>query len=314
MHIFKSIKGRRRVPWAKAIIFISLLLAETVTAQAQAESFTDERGVTITLPAPARRIVSLSPELTESLYAVGAGNSVVGVTTYCNFPAAALSLPKIGGFSASTISIETIVSLRPDLVVGSLSAHGKLATAFERAGLRFAAMPTRDFEAVYSTLATFGRITGNSVKAEEVITSMRNRVQAVKTRTAAIPQARKPVVFWETWDEPLMSAGPGTFTGQIIEAAGGINSFADAQADWPVVSFEAVLARNPDWIMAAESHGAALTMERLSARPGWSSLKAVRNKKVALLDGDIVARAGPRFVEALEMMAAVLYPDLFPAR
>jgi iron complex transport system substrate-binding protein len=118
-------------------------------------------------------------------------------------------------------------------------------------------------------------------------------------------------VFWETWDEPLMSAGPGTFTGQVIEAAGGRNCFADSGVDWPVVSFEAVLARDPDYIMAAESHGAALTLERLARRVGWSSLKAVRAGRVVLLDGDIVSRAGPRLVDAIELMAGVLYPELF---
>ena len=118
-------------------------------------------------------------------------------------------------------------------------------------------------------------------------------------------------MFWETWDEPLMSAGPRTFTAQIIEAAGGRNCFADASADWPVVSFEALLARNPDWIMAAESHGAALTMERLAKRSGWTSLKAVKAGKVALIDGDVASRAGPRFVEGLEAMATILYPELF---
>ncbi|MBN2874935.1 MAG: cobalamin-binding protein [Spirochaetales bacterium] len=304
-------KRARALSLVVALAVVTTVMAQTPPGSSAAVSFTDARGALISLPAKATRIVSLSPELTEILYAVGAGRNVVGNTTYCNFPADALTVPKIGGFSAKTISLESIIALRPDLVVGNVSAHGGLAPELERAGLRFAALPTTSFEDVYATLELMGRVAGDRATATALIASMRARVEAVRERTAAIPYAKRPMIFWETWDEPLMSAGPGTFTGQIMEAAGGRNCFADSTADWPVVSFEVLLARNPDWIMAAESHGEALTLERLARRPGWSALKAVKDGKVVLLDGDIVARAGPRFVEALEMMAKVLYPTLF---
>lgn len=297
---------------AAGLIAATQASAAPATAQAGSPvSFKDERGITITLPAKAMRIVSLSPELTEILYAAGAGDKVVGNTTYCNFPAAALTVAKIGGFSAKTISIEAIVALRPDLIIGNLSAHGQLATQFERAGLRFAALPSSDFNSVYSRLELVGRIAGDEATANAVVASMKARIAAIKAKTASVPADKRPIVFWETWDEPLMSAGPNTFTGQIIEAAGGRNCFADSTADWPVVSFEAVLARNPDYIMAAGSHGEALTPERLARRTGWTSLKAVQANHVVFLDGDIVSRAGPRFVEAAELMARVLYPELY---
>ncbi len=294
-----------------------MALAATLATAAQAVaapaglSFQDARGATITLPVKAARVVSLSPELTEILFAAGAGAAVVGNTTYCNYPAAAVSVTKIGGFSAKTISVEAIVALRPDLVVGNLSAHGQLAAQLERAGLRFAALPTTDFASVFSTIELIGRLAGDEKQATALVASMKARIAAVKAKTDTVSADRRPIVFWETWDEPLMSAGPNTFTGQIIEAAGGRNCFADSTADWPVVSFEAVLARNPDYIMAAESHGEALTQERLAKRTGWTTLKAVKAGRVVFLDGDIVARAGPRFVEALELMAKVLYPELF---
>lgn len=290
---------------------MSLALGATLAAAQGSLSFVDARGVTISLPGKARRVVSLSPELTETLFAVGAGDAVVGVTTYCNYPAEAASRARIGGFSAKTISVETIVSLRPDLVVGGPSAHAQLAAQFERAGLRFAAIDNTSVESVYASIELLGRVAGDEATATTLAASIKARIAAVKAKTASVPAGSRPVVFWETWDEPLMSAGPKTFTGQIIEAAGGRNCFADASADWPVVSFEALLARNPDWIMAAESHGAALTMERLAKRSGWTSLKAVKAGRVALIDGDVASRAGPRFVEGLEAMAAILYPELF---
>jgi iron complex transport system substrate-binding protein len=301
---------RKRISILIIAMSISIIAAAGTWAQSGL-SFTDDRGVTVSLPGKATRIVSLAPELTEILFATGAGKAVVGVTTYCNYPAETKSITKIGGFSANTISVETILALKPDLIIGSVFAHGRLAEQFERAGLRFAALPTTGFADVYYTIELLGRIGGDQAAARAVVTSMKARVAAVEAKTSKIAQEKRPMVFWETWDEPLMSAGPKTFTGQIIVAAGGRNCFADSTADWPVVSFEAVLARNPDWIMAADSHGEALTMERLAQRPGWSSLSAVKKNQVALLDGDVVSRAGPRFVEALEMMAKVLYPGLF---
>jgi len=296
-------------------IMMALALAATgLTPWAQtgsALSFKDARGITVSLPAKARRVVSLSPAITEILYAAGAGPAVVGVTTYCNFPAEAQAVAKIGGFSPNTVSIEAIVALKPDLVLGELSAHGQLGAEFERSGVRFAALPQTNFESVFQAIELLGRVAGDEQKSKSLVASLRARMAAIAAKTAAIPADKRPIVFWETWDEPLMSVGPHAFTGQIIEAAGGRNCFYDSQADWPVVSFEAVLARDPDYIMAADSHGAALTPERLARRPGWSALKAVRLGHVVLLDGDIVSRPGPRLVDALEQMARVLYPALF---
>jgi len=295
----------------RVIMSLCALAIAVAAAAADPVSFVDERGATISMPGKARRVVSLSPELTESLFAAGAGDAVVGVTTYCDYPAEASGRTKIGGFSAKTISVETIVALKPDLVVGGLSAHGQLAAQFERAGLRFAALPTTDFDDIYATIELLGRVAGDETTALALVADMKTRLAAVSAKIAAVPVSERPLVFWETWDEPLMSAGPGTFTGQVIEAAGGRNCFADATSDWPVVSFEALLARDPDYIMAADSHGEALTPERLAKRSGWTSLRAVRNGKLVFLDGDIVARAGPRFVEAVELMARALYPDLY---
>ncbi len=304
--------GSRLSTLTVSIIAATIALAGIAVPAAWAQggiSFTDERGASIQLPGKSTRIVSLAPELTEVLFAAGAGKAVVGVTTYCNYPAEAKAIRKVGGFSAKTLSVEAIVALKPDLVVGSLFAHAQMAGLFERAGLRFAALPTTDFESIYATISLVGRIAGDERTADTLVATMRKRVEAVRARTAATPPSARPLVFWEVWDEPLMSAGPRTFTSQIIEAAGGRNCFADSSADWPVVSFEALVARDPDWIMAAGSHGQALSPERLAARPGWSALKAVKSGRVILLDGDIVSRAGPRFVEALELMSKVLYPE-----
>lgn len=299
---------RRTKIFIAAALLAALALA---TASAQAVSFTDARGQTLRLPGKAARVVSLSPALTEILYAAGGGKSAVGVTGYCNFPAEADALPEIGGYSPNTISVEAIVALRPDLVIGELSAHGRLAEQLATAGLRFAAFNLRDFNAIYEATLQLGSVAGDGSVALRQVNAIKARLAAVGARIADVPASARPLVFWEVWDEPLMTAGPNTFIGQVLAAAGARHAFADVKQDWPVISFEDIVMRKPDLIMASDSHGVALSPEKLAARPGWSSLAAVKDRRIVLLNGDIVSRPGPRFIDAVELAAKALYPDRF---
>jgi len=133
----------------------------------------------------------------------------------------------------------------------------------------------------------------------------------VAARVAPVPQARRVAVFWEVFDAPLMTAGPGTLTGQMLVLAGGLNVFADLSADYPQVSTEELVARDPAAIMGPDSHGDKLTAEQIAARPGWGGMDAVKKRRVYLINGDIASRGGPRIADAVEAMARALYPDLF---
>ncbi len=113
------------------------------------------------------------------------------------------------------------------------------------------------------------------------------------------------------WDEPLTTAGPGTFIGQVIQTAGGDNIYADVKEQYPVVSTETVVERNPDVILGPSSHGEGMTGDKISARAGWKGIKAVQNGRVTIIDGDVISRSGPRLVEGLEAVARALYPDRF---
>ena len=258
-------------------MIIALALAASGSMLSRADgprrcTFKDARGIDRyrCRPRPAR-VVSLSPAITEILYAAGAGPAVVGVTTYCNYPGRGAGRAqgrrlfsqdrqRRGDRRAAsrTWSSASLVGARP-----------ARRAEFERAGLRFAALPRPTSSRSTRHRARWDSVAGDERRRRRLVASMRARVDGgTRAKTARHSGRQRPLVFWETWDEPLMSAGPKTFTGQIIEAAGGRNCFADSQADWPVVSFEAVLARDPDCIMAAESHGEALTLERLARRPG----------------------------------------------
>lgn len=272
----------------------------------------DDLGRELLLPRAATRIVSLAPSNTEILYAVGAGDLVVGVTKFCDYPPAAAGLPQVGGFSPKTISIEAIIGLRPDLVLAAGEIHQPVIAALEQVSVPVVALAPRDFKGICANIALAGKLTGRQEAAQALVAGLRARVEAVTKVIAGIPAAERVTVYWEVWHEPLMTAGPTSFVGQLIALAGGENIFAElTEQQFPTVSAEEVLRRNPMVILGPEHHGSQLTLEALRSRPGWEHLRAVKDGRVHLVDGNTVSRAGPRIVEGLEAVARALYPSRF---
>ena len=272
---------------------------------------TDGGGRAVTLKAQPLRIVSLSPAATEALFAVGAGNQVVGVTTYCNYPPEATTREKIGGYSAKTINIEKIVSLKPDLVVAESSMHADIIKALEPLGITVLAISPASLEDTYATLALLGKVTGHSDTATSVVAGMKATIKAVTDKVATIPQDKRVTVFWEVWDEPLMTAGSTSFPGQILALAGGKSIFADLNKDYPTVSAEDIIKRNPAVIMGPDTHADKLPSAIIGARPGWEKVDAIVKGRVYLINGDTSSRPGPRLALALQDIAKALYPDQF---
>jgi iron complex transport system substrate-binding protein len=258
-----------------------------------------------------RRIVSLAPSVTEILFAVGAGPQLVGDTKYCNYPSEAAALPKIGGYTAKTISLEAVVDLTPDLVIAGTASQKPVVEALEKLGIPVLVSAPDSFEAVYASIEQIGAVTNHAPAAAALVAHMRERVDAVTAKVALVPAEQRPSVFWEVFDEPLTTAGPHTFVGQMIQLAGATNIFSDAREDYPQVSAEALLERNPDVILGPITQSAKLTPDLIAHRPGWATIKAVRDGRVYLLDGDMTSRFGPRLVDALEALAKALYPELF---
>jgi iron complex transport system substrate-binding protein len=281
------------------------------TATPEIVTITDDLGRTITLNTVPQRIVSMAPSVTEMLFAIGAENRVVGVTAYCNYPAEADALPEIGGFSASSISVEAIVGLQPDLVIAGSANQQSVVEQLEELELPVVVLAPDSFDAVYGSIRTVGTLTGNNSEAEQVVSSMRRRVAAVTDVVATIPAAERPTVYWEVFNDPLMTSGPQTFIGQMIELVGATNIFADASEDYPTISSEAVIERDPEVIIGPASQEQPLTVAALSERPGWSVIEAIREERVYTLDGDMLSRPGPRLADAIEALAQTLYPEAF---
>jgi len=280
----------------------------TADTAAGAIMVTDDLGRNVTLDAVPQRIVSLAPSVTEILFAVGAGPQVVGNTRFCNYPPEADGLPEIGGFSVSSISVEAIVGLNPDLVIAGTAGQRPLVEQLEQLDLPVVVLAPDSFAAVYASITQVGTLTGTVAAAEQVVATMQERVAAVTDVVATIPAAERPSVYWEVFNDPLTTTGPDTFIGQMIELAGATNIFADATEDYPQISAESVLERDPQVIIGPDSQAERLTVDALSERPGWADIQAVRNGRIYLLDGDIVSRPGPRLADAIAALAAALYP------
>jgi iron complex transport system substrate-binding protein len=224
------------------------------------------------------------------------------VTEFCDYPPEAKTRTVVGGFSGATVSVERIVALKSDLVLVSGEMHGRIVSLLDAVGIRSFALEPKTFAEVYADILTVGRLTGCEDGAERVVASMRGRIDAVKAKAMG---GSRPSVFWELWPDPLMSAGGPTFVSETIAAAGGRNIFADLGERWPLVSFEELLVRDPDWIILESAGGQRVSVASVAGRPLWSKLRAVKNGHIASVDADIIERGGPRLADAVETIARI---------
>lgn len=284
---------------------------ETPVAVFSAVDVIDSVGREVVIDAPPARIVSLAPSITESLYAIGAGDLLVGRTEFCDYPEEASALPTIGGFSSSSISVEAITDLEPDLVIGGSTYQADLIDALESAGIQVIILEPNSIEEIMDSLQKLGAITGHTAEASSLLDEMQARIDAVTQVVETIPEEERVSVFYEVWNDPYMTTTNQTFIGELINMAGGINIFADLGEDYPSISSEEVIEKDPQVILGPSNHGDQLTSEIIAEREGWSDLSAVQNGRIYIIDGNIVSRAGPRVVDALEAIAQALYPQSF---
>ncbi len=274
-------------------------------------TLTDGLQRTITLDAPAQRIVSLAPSNTEILYAVGAGSQLVGRDPLSDYPAEAQSVADIGD-TFLQLNTELIISLQPDLVLAAEITPPEQVAQLEQLGVQvyWLANP-KDFEGLYTNLIIVGQLTGHDQEAAAAAESLRARVAAVQTAVADV--ADKPVVFYEvdglTDPNAPYTAGTGTFIDLVINTAGGQNAAAGVQG-YKQLSIEELLVQNPDFILLGDSAYGA-TPETVAQRAGWGQLAAVQANQVLPFDDNLMSRPGPRLVDAVEQLARLLHPDKF---
>jgi iron complex transport system substrate-binding protein len=262
-------------------------------------ALTDDRGVTVRLAAPPHRVVSLAPSLTEIVFLLGRDGFLVGVTRFCNVPAAASALPKIGGVSDP--DVERIVALSPDLVLCTTDGNPReKVRALEEMGIPCFAVAPQDLDAVFAAIERLGVLLGAADRGRAEAGALRRRAQ--RARPSSL-DAEKPDVLFVLSTAPIIAAGEGTFMDELVRLAGGRNAAARFSGRYPRLSVEELVAARPDVIFVAGMAG----VERFPPEvTRWKEVPAFRDGAVITLDGDLVTRPGPRLVTALERVSAAL--------
>ncbi len=251
----------------------------------------DDLGNEVTFKSPPKRIVSLAPSNTEILFAVGAGDQVVGVTDFCNYPEDALKKEKVGGFSNP--NIEKIISLKPDFVFGARGNPKDLLLRLSDMGIKTLAFDPRSIEDVFSLIKLIGDITDHPDEANELLVKLMEKRKKVDDEVKKFEKKR---VYLEIWNNPYMSAGKNTFVGKLIEEAGGINIAENAKGDWPILSQEYIIKENPEVIILGYMGADPGDVKK---RPGWENIDAVKNGRIYTINPDLIFRPGPRIIDGL---------------
>jgi iron complex transport system substrate-binding protein len=266
----------------------------------------DEAGRKVTLPVKIERVISLAPNLTEIVYAVGGGDRLVGDTTFCNYPPQANNVAKVG--DTLQPSIERILALGPQLVlVSTASQLETFTTQLNEQQIAVYITDPRDLEGVFRSILNVGDLLNESVGAAELVKQLRARTETVE-RTVS---GRPPVsVFFQLSGQPLYTAGKSSFITNLIERAGGRSVTADVNEAWPRLSDEAALASRPEAIIML-SAGAMGRDANTNVAAALRNSPAVKNGRVYVIDGDLLTRPGPRLVDGLEHIARALHPEVF---
>ena len=288
-----------------AVTLLFLMAGAQPQQTGSARVFTDDAGRQIKLNGVPQRIVSLSPAVTETLYAIGAGDKVVGVTDFCNYPAAALQKPKVGGFA--DINMETVISLSPDLVVAATLHIPRIVPALEKFNIPVVINDPQTIIDVVKNIRFTGRVTGLEKQADSLAAELETKYKHI---TEKITGQIRPTVFWELSDD-FWTAGPGSFINDLINQAGGKNIAAGTKAPWAQLSAEIIIGEDPDYVFLAD-HPYGADIVSAGKRPGWEQLSAVKKKHIIeIQDVNLISRPGPRVMEALEYIARILHPEAF---
>jgi iron complex transport system substrate-binding protein len=270
----------------------------------------DETGRTVRIPQPVMRIVSLAPSLTETIYALGLQDRLVGDTDYCDYPPEAQKKQKVGG--AINPSLEEIAHLRPDVVL--VTRHlNTLDTvhSLDALGIPSYATDPRSVDEIVASAKRLGDVLGAPEAAAALAEDLQRRLEVLRQKIGALPPRR---VLFVVWTDPLISIGKDTFIADALRRAGAV-SIIDSKQDWPQVNLEEVAHLQPEVLVFADSHGETMAqhLDVLATRPAWRILNAVRDRNFAVIS-EAVNRPAPRIVTAIEELAEKLHPEAFVER
>lgn len=297
-----AVRRRRQGVAVLALFLVTCITSSCLSrraAPALTRTVTDEIGRAVEVPASPQRIVSLAPSITETLFALGLGDRVVGVTTYCDYPPEATAKEKIG--DTLRPSVEKIVALRADLVIASTASQlEQFIRKLEDLGIAVYVSNPRKVKDVAETIERLGALTGVADRARELSDKLQNRLTEIDLKVQAAPRPRVLIILST---EPLITAGGNTFVNDLIERAGGRSISANESAEYPQYSLETAVATRPE-VIFLQAQDARLP-ERLNETP------AARTGRVFHIDDNLMLRPGPRILEGVEQVAAEIHPEIF---
>lgn len=285
------------------LIFLIVLSAQG----AYADLYIDKMGREVNIPSSPKRIVSLAPSITETLFALGLSKEIVGVTMFSDYPEAARSKPRIGSYV--NISIEKVVSLDPELIIGTADGNRKeIVKQFERFGFPVYVINPTSLDEIFEMVLDVGKITGKDSAAKDLVHNLRKRVGFVVSQTRNI---KKPRVFFQIGVDPVVTVGRDAFGSRLIALAGGSSISREETIKYPRYTMEKIIAEQPEIIIVSTMKRGG-DFERVRNRwKRWKDIPAVRNNRIYILNSDMIDHPSPVIVDGLEELARIIHPELF---
>jgi iron complex transport system substrate-binding protein len=291
----------------KSILLTSVLFLLHIPAQGQESLFTDEVGRKVRIPDSPKRIVSMAPSLTEILFSLGLREEIVGVTDFCDYPEAALTKQRIGGFVNP--SIEKIVSLKPDLIL-AIRDGNRMVTVHRLSDLGFSVYvvdPT-GFDGVVKTIENIGEVVRRQEKSTEIVRKITKKKEAVVRLTQSLP---RPKVFFQVGYSPIVTVGRGSLGDDLIRLAGGRSISENESGSYPVYGVETILSKAPEVIILSSMDSKRDYLNLMKMWQSRKELPAVKRNAIYVIDSNLVDRPTYRIVEGLETLAKMIHPEAF---
>jgi iron complex transport system substrate-binding protein len=288
-------------------LILGLLLCEPGVASGEKRVFTDILGRPVTISYPPKRIVSLAPDITETLFALGLSDEIVGVTRFSNFPPAAKEKPKVGSYT--DVNIEAVINLRPDLILGTGAGNPKMQVRkLEQMGFPVYVVYPRNLDRVLATIQCIAKIVGKENEGKAIIQEMRQRIDQVLQQVGGL---KKPRVFLQIGRDPIFTVSNGSFAHHLISSAGGDNIATKARIPYPSYTLEEIILKAPEVIIISSMYLDSDHSQWLEEWKKWPVLPAVKNNRLYTINSDLIDRPSPRIVEGLEQMARMIHPEVF---
>ena len=292
------------------LILSLLIISGGAIAQEFPVTITDGLGEKVVIEEKPAKIISISPQTTENLFAVGAGEQVIGVTTYADYPKEATKVDKIGTITEP--NIEKIVAMEPDLVIAASVNKMETIERLKELNIKVAGFKASNVNTAIENIKKIGKITGNQDIAEQVTADMYIKISEMKNLIdKKLANNNRPRVFYELWSDPLYTAGIDNFIDDLIHMAGGFNIGRLAETQWPQFSLEKLLVEDPEvYISTPHSAEMQVSKESIKNRKRFKNITAIKNDRVYIIDQNIINRASPRLLIGLSQLTKAIWPDL----